>query len=311
MLQSRGPAAESINNLWWFMFWPGLVVYLIVMGLLVYVSVRKWRQPVSTNIDRPNEKVGNALVWGGGVFITTIIVGAVLIYTLQTGRNLSPLQGQGDVTIEVVGHMFWWEVNYLDHDITTANELYVPVGQRVQMQLISRDVIHSFWVPKLQGKMDVNPYETNYIWIEAAEPGVYQGLCAEYCGAQHANMYFEVIAVPPEEFDSWIAARQEVPSQPTTAQIQRGQEVYFEAGCANCHAVRGVTDSIEIGVAAPDLTDFASRRTIGAGVVPNNRGNLGGWIVDPQGMKPGNNMPPTDLNSEDLVALLDYLETLR
>jgi cytochrome c oxidase subunit 2 len=204
--------------------------------------------------------------------------------------------------------MWWWEVRYPEQDIVTANEIHIPAGEPVRLELASADVIHSFWVPRLNGKRDLIPGMENVFWIQADEPGVYRGQCGEYCGAQHANMAFHVIALPRDEFNAWLAARTKLPPQPATAAAQRGAQIFRTAGCVQCHAIRGTQAS---GNAGPDLTHLGSRGTIGAAMLPNTRGNLAAWIADPQAIKPGIKMPRTFLAADDLQALVTYLEGLK
>jgi cytochrome c oxidase subunit 2 len=211
------------------------------------------------------------------------------------------------LVIEVIGHQWWWEVNYPDQGFVTANEIHIPVGEPVQVQLIAADVIHSFWVPELHGKLDLVPGQTNTLWLEADTVGEYRGLCAEFCGIQHAKMLFVVVAEPREEFDAWAAAQQEPAPQPAGELAQQGLVVFTDAGCNDCHTVRGTAAEGELG---PDLTHFASRLTIGAGVYPNDRETLASWVLDPHTLKEGNLMPATSLSETELEALLAYLELL-
>ncbi len=192
----------------------------------------------------------------------------------------------------------------------TANQLHLPVGRPVELRVTSADVIHSLWVPNLNGKTDLLPEKINVTWIEAQQPGIYRGQCAEYCGLQHARMGLVVVALPRDQYDSWVSARQLPSSAPTSEHLQRGRELFFESGCNNCHTLRDAPAQGQ-GEVGPDLTHIASRQTLGAGVLANNRGNLSGWIANAQAIKPGNLMPPSYLESEDLHALVDYLMTLR
>ena len=212
----------------------------------------------------------------------------------------------------MTGYQWWWDVRYEDslpiRRLRTANEIHIPVGRPVRLLLESGDVNHSFWVPRLQGKLDLIPGQTNTLWLQADEPGVYQGQCAEYCGEQHAHMGLLVVAQPPDEFARWYEGQLAGAAEPTDSLRRRGQEVFTGSGCALCHAVRGTGAMAAVG---PDLTHLASRRTLGAGMVPNTRGYLGGWIVNPQAIKPGNRMPAMPLSGPELQALLAYLEGLQ
>ncbi|MGH7657441.1 MAG: cytochrome c oxidase subunit II, partial [Gemmatimonadales bacterium] len=191
---------------------------------------------------------------------------------------------------------------------TTANEIHVPVGRPVRVRLRTGDVIHSFWVPELAGKLDLIPGQENTMWFQADSAGIYHGQCAEYCGMQHAHMGIEVVAVSMEDFELWRAGQLAPAVEPDDRAAWLGKQVFQSAGCAGCHTVRG-TDAQ--GVLGPDLTHVASRRTLAAGAIPNTRGWLAGWIVSAQSLKPGAHMPDVPLDSEELQAVLAYVENLR
>jgi cytochrome c oxidase subunit II len=207
----------------------------------------------------------------------------------------------------VIGWMWWWEVRYPDDGIVTANEIHIPAGQYVEIRTTAADVIHAVWPSELAGKIDSIPGEWKSIWLRADEPGVYRGQCAEYCGDQHTNMDFLIIAQPPDEYAAWVASQSQTPSPPSSSTVQRGQQVFYEAQCGFCHTIQGTAFN---GVVGPNLTHVATRRTIGSALVPNERGTLASWITDPHALKPGVKMPATVLDANDLSALLDYLETL-
>ena len=213
------------------------------------------------------------------------------------------------LTVDVIGHRWWWEVRYPSRGIVTANDVHVPVGQPVRIVLTSVDVNHSFWVPQLTCKTDLIPGVTNSMWIQADHAGTFRGQCAEYCGVQHAQMIFYVVADPPATFQQWLAT-QAAPAaaQPVGSALAQGQQVFETAPCASCHTIRGTTAR---GTLGPDLTHFGSRVSVGAGARPNTTGNLAGWIIDSQGIKPGNLMPPMQLSPQDLQALIAYLESLK
>jgi cytochrome c oxidase subunit 2 len=191
---------------------------------------------------------------------------------------------------------------------TTANEIHVPVGRPVVLELRSTDVIHSFWPPNLSAKRDLIPGHENSLWLQADAPGEYRGQCAEFCGHQHAKMAFLVVAEPPDSFAGWLARQRDTAATPADSLTRRGQEVFLGSACPMCHAIGGTPAGSRVG---PDLTHLGSRRTLAAGTLPNTRGNLAGWIVNPQAIKPGAKMPPNALSPDDLQALLAYLETLR
>jgi cytochrome c oxidase subunit 2 len=236
----------------------------------------------------------------------------LLVASVSTGRAIASLSEHGGPSIKVTGHQWWWEVEY-DHPtpsriVKTANEIHIPVGRAVKLELSSQDVIHSFWVPNLHGKRDLIPGHSNDIWIRADHAGVYRGQCAEFCGLQHAHMALLVIAEPQDRFDAWYNAQLQTSALPTTPSLQHGRQLVESGPCALCHTIQGTQANGNLG---PDLTHLASRRTIAAASLPNTRGNLGGWISDPQSIKPGNRMPPITMKSEDLQAMLDYLESLK
>jgi cytochrome c oxidase subunit 2 len=212
----------------------------------------------------------------------------------------------------VTGYQWWWSVEYLNADpsliVTTANELHVPVGRPILLTLKSADVIHSFWVPSLHGKTDLVPGRENATWLQVDRPGIFRGQCAEFCGVQHAHMSLSVIAESSDQFEQWLSAQRQPAPAPLTAEQSRGRDVVERGPCALCHTIRGTNAGARMG---PDLTHFATRSTIAAGTVPNTRGNLAGWIADPQHLKPGSRMPATGLAAEDLQAVVAYLETLR
>jgi cytochrome c oxidase subunit 2 len=307
-LNPAGPAAGEIATLWWVMFGLGTFVFVLVLGIMLYTVLAGRRQDEDAVEEAlVDEETGRRWLWLGGVALPAVILPIVLFFNLRTLAAVDQPPQPAVVNIEVVGHRWWWEVRYPDEGFTTANEIHVPVGQPVNIQLTSRDVIHSFWVPELHGKRDLNPGDTNTFWLQADEPGEYRGLCAEFCGEQHARMQFIVVASTPEQYQSWVQQQRQPAPEPTDEVTRRGQQVFLGSACVYCHTVRGTNATGDLG---PDLTHLGSRRTLAAGTVANNRGNLAGWILDPQHIKPGNLMPPTNLPASDFQPLLEYLETL-
>lgn len=303
VFRPRGSAARQINQLWWILFGLGGVTYLIVMGLMVFALFRRRQKSASQN----NKQMGNRIIWIGGVIFPLIILLIVYGFTFSVLSQLSITEDPDQLVVEVIGHQWWWEVRYPEQDVVTANEIYIPTGEEVTFRLTSDDVIHSFWVPELHGKMDLIPGRTNTWQLTADQSGDYWGLCAEFCGIQHAKMLFLVTAVPPEQFGEWVERRQEPAAAPATAEARAGFEIFMESGCAECHAIRGTEAAGDLG---PDLTHLAARRTLAAGAIANNRGNLAGWVADPHGIKPGSMMPTAELSGSELQSLLTYLETL-
>jgi len=244
--------------------------------------------------------------------MTVLVLGTVLFVTVIAGRGLASPGGPGAVTLDVIGHQWWWEFRYRDVTpaewVTSPNELHIPVGLPIGVTAESRDVIHSFWVPNLQGKRDLIPGQITRTWMQADEPGVYRGQCAEFCGHQHAHMAFVVVAEPMPQFLQWLQRQRQSAPEPVTTEERRGRDVFLTSSCALCHTIRGTVAGSRVG---PDLTHVASRMSLAAGTVPNTRGHLAGWVVNAQAIKPGVRMPPQTLRPDDLQDLLAYLRSLR
>jgi cytochrome c oxidase subunit 2 len=331
-LNPQGPAAEQIALAWWIMLGLATAVWLFVMGYLAWALARR-RAPLpelDLRDDMPPRDVeateralpGSPTHWivGGGIVLPVAVIVILLTLTLITLRGLpgdAPGPEQQPVAalqqpapgrvIEVIGRQWWWEVRYTNPDFETANEIHLPVGQPVTIRVTSIDVIHSFWIPELHGKIDAIPDRVNTIVLQADRPGEFRGECAEFCGIQHARMHLMAVAQPPAEFEAWLARESQDASVPSDAAEIEGQQVFLGSACVYCHTVRGTNATGDLG---PDLTHLGSRLTLAAGTVPNTRGHLGGWIIDPQNLKPGNKMPPTSLSAEELQAILVYLESL-
>ncbi|MCC7372168.1 MAG: c-type cytochrome [Chloroflexi bacterium] len=219
---------------------------------------------------------------------------------------LASVGGRPGIEVQLIGHQWWWEIVYPVTGVVTANELHIPSGVPISLTVTSADVIHSFWVPQVTGKVDLIPGKANTLTLRAEQPGVYRGMCSEFCGLQHAMMHLRLVVQTPETFAAWLQAQQQAAAIPASPAAAQGQQV-FAARCAECHTVRGLTD----GTRGPDLTHVASRSTLGAGIHENTRANLTGWTRDAQTMKPGNKMASIPLSDDDLTALLAYLEGLR
>jgi cytochrome c oxidase subunit 2 len=301
-LRPAGPAASAIADNWWLMFWLALAVFIAVVVFLVLALTRQ------RSDDEQRKRTAYPLLTWAGAIIPGIIVLVTLGHTTYTIAELENLRTEPAVTVNVESHMFWWDVAYPEYGFFTGNEVHVPAGERFAVTLRSMDVIHSFWVPELHGKRDLMPDFTGRIWMQADEPGIYRGQCAEFCGLQHANMHFLIIAHEPDDFEAWLERRQQPAPVPATDRTFLGQQVFLGSECVYCHAVAGTNATGRLG---PDLTDIASRRELGAGTLLNTRGNLAAWIIDSQHFKPGNMMPPMPMSGEDLQAMLAYLDTLR
>jgi cytochrome c oxidase subunit 2 len=301
-LHPQGPAAQRIDGLWWFMFWIALGVFAVVIGMLLFGLFRR-------------RKGGESVARGGGekaVVLLGIVAPAIILTTLfiVSMRDLNAISAPAKsnaLTLNVIGHDWWWEVRYPQQHVVTANEIHIPTGKPVLLHLSTADVIHSFWVPQLSEKTDMIPGKTNRMLIQADHPGIYRGQCAEFCGLEHARMSFLVIAESPSQFQSWVTTQSQPPAPPAGSAAQ-GRRVFLHSTCVSCHAIQGTKASATDG---PDLTHFGSRRTIAANTLPNTPGNLSAWIEDPQGIKPGALMPPAVVEPRQLQALVTYLEGLK
>ena len=309
---AAGPQTRHFLNLWWLTVTVSGAVFVAILAALVYAL---YQAPRATHITAPvlhRSEAGTRtrVVWA--VSISSVLLVALILASVLTDRALGRLPLGAAIQIEVSAHQYWWEARYQSAEasraFTTANELHIPVGRPVDVTLTADDVIHSFWVPNLQGKKDLIPGHTATIQLRADEAGTFRGQCAEFCGMQHAYMAFFVIAEPPDEYRAWTE-RQQSPAEPPANEEQKaGSTVFMSSTCAQCHTIAGTPATGRIG---PDLTHLASRKTIAAGMLPNTKGHLAGWIVDPQQIKPGVNMPPSELAAPDLNALLAFLETLQ
>jgi cytochrome c oxidase subunit 2 len=244
----------------------------------------------------------------GGVIIPFLILLFFAGVTVNATAHLRRTAPSNAVQILVHGQRWWWQVQYPALGLDTANEIHVPVGQPIHITLQSDNVIHSFWVPQLAGKEDLIPGQTNEITFTVNRVGRYRGACAEYCGVEHARMGFYVVAQTASDFTTWVAQQQQLSTMPTSDQTASGERVFLREACAGCHMIKGTGANGTIG---PDLTNVGGRLTLGAGVLPNTPDNMRRWISDPQGVKPGNLMPPIALDHGDLDAVVAYLESLK
>ncbi|HZU89343.1 MAG TPA: cytochrome c oxidase subunit II, partial [Stellaceae bacterium] len=290
-----------------------VVVAIIALLVLVGALLRRAAPPSGDLREVPLLPAGRGLAFiYVGTALTVLTLFGFAAWTFATLAAISgPKGGPPALTIHVIGHQWWWEVRYDSRNtgrgFETANEIHIPTGQPVRVELTSVDVIHSFWVPQLSGKMDLIPGQQNETWIEADRPGLYRGQCAEYCGLQHAHMALAVVAQPQQQFDGWWANQLKGAPAPQTPLEAEGR-VQFIAHCGICHTVDGTA---AMGRFGPNLSHLMSRSTIAAGTLPNTIGYLSGWISDPQHVKPGNLMPELDLSGPQLTAIRNFLETLK
>lgn len=318
----HGPAANSIANLSWFMSILFLVTTVIMWALIGYAFYRRSgslaeHEPIDT-------EGGQTWIAIGGLAIPLIVLTVLFVLGLGLLRDfpIHGMHGAGNHArmaesmkpeIRIVGHQWWWQIDYLNDDpskgFTTANELHLPVGRPVNIEVETRDVMHSFWVPALHGKVDLIPGQPNYIRLIASQPGEYTGQCAEFCGAEHSRMRILAVVQKPEEYEAWLEAQRKPGAEPDTPQAKTGQEIFIAGPCSMCHSVRGTGAG---GSVAPDLTHIASRQMIAANVYPNNTAYLEAWITQAQSLKPACQMPNlTQFSGEQLMDLVAYLRQLK
>ncbi|WP_227744057.1 cytochrome c oxidase subunit II [Burkholderia gladioli] len=294
---AAGPAARPVLVLGW-----GLIALclFVCVAIALLLALAIWRRG-------PREGRGGVPMVVAGTLVSTLLLFGALVAMLRVLGVVAAPPRPPALSIEVTAYDWWWRAAYPREGIVTANEIHIPVGEPVLIELRSADVIHAFWVPQLAGKTQTIPGQTNRQWLQADRPGVYRGQCSQYCGVQHAHMAFEVIAQTSADYRAWLAAQARPAPVPATRAAMRGSEV-FAARCAGCHAVRG---SAAAGTAGPDLSHLASRRMLAAGTLQNTPRNLRRWIAEAQQIKPGSAMPSIRLSAGDADALAAYLATLR
>jgi cytochrome c oxidase subunit II len=341
--EPKGIVAAQEAGLFWFILVVATIVFVAVEGWLIFSIVRYRERP---NMPQPRQVHGNntvEIIWtvAPSIFLFAVLAGT--IYTMFNLQNISGTNGAGRLEVQAIGHQWWWEFDYPNEHIVTADTLYIPKGWVIQTDLISNNVIHSFWIPEITGKTDVIPGHNNHQIFRADQAGVYRGACAEYCGTQHAHMNFNVVVFDTYgEYTTWLSAQQRAAQTPTSSLALQGQQIFKGAGgCTACHGIVGVNlknfdDPVGKGLIGPNLTHFGSRTLIAGGVLENNAGtinpttglldhsnnnqcqpgnlancNLAKWLRDPQGIKPGNDMVIGTLTDAQVNALVAYLESLQ
>jgi cytochrome c oxidase subunit 2 len=308
MFSRASDASSRIANLAWFMIGLSAVIFAGVVVTMVVAARRNRRRDANAvDLSAP----GSRFIWWGGAVMPGVVLAAVFIAALGAMRQFSTPAPA--VTIRITGHQWWWQADYVSSDgvplFRTANELHLPVGQPVRLLLASSDVIHSFWVPRLQGKLDVIPGDTNDLRLEVRAPGTYSGACAEYCGRQHAHMMLTVVAESAEDYAEWAEEQARDARPPDDSVTAAGQRLFATTACADCHTIRGTTVRAD---SAPDLTHVGSRLSIAGGTLATNLGNIEGWIANPQALKPGARMPTLrSYTGPQLRALATYIASLR
>jgi len=319
-LQASGSQASHIERLWWVFFWICAVVYVLSFAAVLIASFKRRKpgeggDPRMPRPDLPPEPARDrraSAVVSSVVALSIVILFALALSDFVTGKRIHSLSEATPLNIRITGHQWWWEVQYNDpiqsNILLTANEIHLPVGRVVDVELNSNDVIHSFWLPELAGKKDMIPLHPVRVRIRADKVGTYFGQCAEFCGFQHAKMRLMVVVEPKEQFEAWHAAQLQPAPEPTTDSQKRGKQIFETGTCSMCHTIQGTLARSRLG---PELTHIGGRARIASNWLPNDRGNLAGWIADAQKIKPGVIMPPNPLPPTDLRALLDYLESLK
>jgi cytochrome c oxidase subunit 2 len=304
-------SADIASLFWWMMgaAWIGLAA---VVALLLLAWKRSKRRGVGddTEGEKPGERLGWYVVVGAGIVLPIVLISTLFVisnlFVIRTTQ--APAANATKLTVLVTGHQWWWEVAYPGTSAVTANEIHIPVRTPVRLEVRTADVIHSFWVPQLNRKIDTIPGQTNAIELYADAVGRYRGSCAEFCGLQHAHMGVAVIADPPATFQRWLARQEQPAGAPSGALASAGRDEFLSGSCSSCHAIRGTGADAHVG---PDLTHVAGRQTLAALTIPNTHEDLTDWIRNSQHVKPGNDMPDNHLPSSQLRAVVAYLEGLK
>lgn len=313
VLEPASREAECIVRLWWWFCGVSAAIWLAVMVFTILALAR----PNLVRSPRPQPEPGREPRLERSTLaatsLTVAILFALLVSSVSTGRALHASDAEkAPLRIQVTGARWWWQVVYPanppSQSVETANEIHVPVGTPIVLELQSHDVIHSLWLPELQGKRDLIPGRPAELRFTATRPGTFRGQCAEFCGLQHAHMGLLVIAESSPSFEVWKAAQLRPAEPPTSPDALRGEQVFLSGACPMCHGVRGTPAAASRG---PDLTHLMSRSTLGAASLPNTRGHLAGWVLDPQTVKVGSLMPPNPVSAADLQVLLAYLTNLK
>lgn len=304
-LNPFSPQAAAISHLFVAILIILGAIFALVAGLVIYAIIKYRDRPDATE---PRQVFGNRrleITWTVAPILLLALIGVFMIRAIEAS---DPPIVDGQPDLRVTGHQWWWEVQYPKSGAITANEIHIPVGKDMMVEVDSADVIHDFWVPELARKIDAIPGHLNHVWIRADKSGVYQGVCAEFCGSEHTWMRMIVVAEPQADFDSWQTAQLVTPPAPASGLAGQGLQVFKDETCLNCHAISGLQGYKRIG---PDLTHIAGRRIIAAGAASNDPDNLFRWLKDPASIKPESHMPNFQLSDDRVNALVAYMETLK
>jgi cytochrome c oxidase subunit 2 len=311
ILDPQGPIAFTESNLFWFILIVSTFVFVVVVSALIYSVIRFRARPGGPEAQQFHGNTRVEIAW---TIVPSVILLAVLVATITTMFSIQePPTTPSTITVNAIGHQWWWEFQYPNDRVVTADEMWIPTDTVVHINLISDNVIHSFWVPQLGGKTDVIPGHDNTMWLKATNAGWYRGECAEFCGTQHAHMDFLVHAVSQSDYQAWLTRQQAPAATPATGTLaEQGAAYFVSSPCIGCHQINGVTNSSGARLIGPNLTHFGSRQWIAGGVVNNTPENLAAWIRDAQAVKPGVDMPSfpnlTQTQIDELVAYLDSLQ---
>ncbi len=304
VLDPQSPQARSIYDLGLVAGSILAIIFVIVAGIIAYALMRfRWREGEAD----PDQLPGNRTIEIIWTVIPGLIVVALFVLTARTmGVSDPPPAPEPDLIVS--GHQWWWEARYPKSGVVVANEMHIPVGKAISVRIESTDVLHEFWVPELARKITAVPGHPNHIWLQADNVGTYLGICSEFCGTQHAWMHFLIVAESEADFAAWENAQRQSAGPPVDDLAIKGMELFHQTSCVSCHTIQGTSAQ---GKAGPDLTHFASRRQIGAGIVANSPENLHRWLANPHNVKPGVLMPNFQFTDEQLAQLVAYLETLK
>ena len=313
---ATGPVARSQLNLFYWIFWAAVFVFVTVEGALLYAVIKFRRRLGDPDPEQTHGHTTLEITW---TILPAVVLAIVAVPTVLTIFDNANSPAPDGMQVEVVAHQWWWEFNYPELDLKTSNEMHIPVDEVVNISLESKDVLHSFWIPKVAGKVDMVPGNANNMWIKGEEIGIFNGQCAEFCGESHANMRFRVIVESRADFDAWVAAEKAPAPMPVEPLARQGMDLFEgDAQCWSCHTVQGSSRSR--GTKGPNLSHLSSRRYLAAGIMGNTQANLRKWINDPNEVKPGNIMfrdaavytdPDKALSDSDISALVAYLRSLK